>query len=169
MPKTTKKPSINAFLRAIYVVFLALLIALFYGLGIAAFYEAPKMPVYPKVLETTAAVKAGETETPAVKQARIDYEKANNDYQKNTELYQRNVSIIALVLAVATLVVSLVFAHRFLLISDGLLLGGGFTLVYSIGSGMAAGDAKYRFIIASIGLLITVVVGYLKFIKPKEL
>jgi hypothetical protein len=76
--------------------------------------------------------------------------------------------MITLGLAVLALIVSLLFLNKILIISDGLMLGGVFTLVYSIILGFSTEDARYRFVIVSVGLLITLGLGYIKFIKPNQ-
>ncbi len=54
------------------------------------------------------------------------------------------------------------------IISDGLLLGGVFTLGYSIILSFADDDDKFRFFVVIVGLVVTVVLGYLKFIRDQE-
>ncbi len=54
------------------------------------------------------------------------------------------------------------------IISDGLLLGGVFTLGYSIIRGFAGDDDKFRFFVVIVGLVVTVVLGDLKFIRDEE-
>lgn len=158
------KKEMKDWVKVLYTIFLALLIALFYGLGVAAFYPSPKAPETP--------VSIGKVEpaqmTAEEKQASLDFEQANQKYNVEMQTYNRNVSMITLVLAVVSLVVSLLLIGGVQIISDALLLGAGFTLIYSIGLGLATGDARYRFIIVSVGLGITLIVGYLKFIRQRE-
>lgn len=151
-------------LRALYTIFLAVLITLFFGLGVDAFYPQPKAPTYPALMEKQ---EPGVNESLQVREERLRYEKEQKDYMKVIATYNRNVSVITLGLALAALVISLLFVSRILLISDALLLGGLFTLIYSIGRGFASDDLRFRFVIVSIGLLITVALGYLKFIKTR--
>ncbi len=152
-------------IKLIYTFFLGLLVALFIGAGIAAFYPEPKEPNYPKILEKTE-MTPGTTETPKIREARIKFDKEVKDYVKKLALYNRNVSIISLVFSLIILTLSLVLLDKLLIISDGLLLGGVFTLAYSIIRGFSSEDEKYRFIVVSIGLLISLFLGYVKFIKP---
>lgn len=150
----------NGVLRAFYTVFLAILIALFFGLGVAAFYEAPKRPTPTMAIEKEETVEnKGEI---------LEYEANQREYEKSSQSYNRNVSMITLGLALVSVVAGLLLTNKILLLSDGLMLGGVITLVYSIIRGMQTEDAKFRFIVATIGLLITVVLGYVKFIKNKE-
>ncbi|NTU88765.1 MAG: hypothetical protein HGA54_02510 [Actinobacteria bacterium] len=155
-------------LKALYTIFLAVMIALFFGLGIDAFYKSPTPPEYPIYAEKAIA---DDDETAKAEQAKIqaEYEAAYNIYDDASKLYNRNVSIIMLVLAVISLVASLMFSGKMNVLPDGLMLGSVFSLIYSIIRGFMAGDSGYRFIIVTVSLLITVSIGYLKFIrKPKE-
>jgi hypothetical protein len=154
-------------LRVLYTVFLAIIIVLFYGLGVAAFYPAPKAPDYPNIMQKESEPIIGELNEEQVR-SQEDYEVAQREYNNQAKTYGRNASMIILGLAVISLVVSLTFLNNILLISDGLLLGGVFTLVYSIIIGMSTEDAKFRFSIVTIGLLITIALGYIKFIRPQS-
>jgi hypothetical protein len=162
-----KNDSMNSFLHFVYTVFLAILVAFFWGMGISAFYPGPKVP------ETTPAVEvsykdAGTALTAEQKKAQLDFEQKQKDYNEKEKVYSRNVSVISLVLAVLTLVASVLIAGRVSILPNGLLLGSVFTLMYSIGRGFASEDAKFRFIIVTIGLLVTVFIGWWKFIKGKK-
>lgn len=152
-------------IEALYTLFLALLAALVFGLGVSAFYESPKMPEYPTVLNIStkdAAMTKEQTN------AQISYDKSMKNYQTEVSTYTRNVSMVTLGLAVIALVVSLIFLDNIYVISNGLLLGGVFTLIYSMIRGFMTDDTKYRFVIALIGLIIALVIGYIKFIKPNR-
>lgn len=153
-------------LKAIYVVFLGLIIALFCGLGVAAFYQQPKGPKEPEAIPQTVDQKQGLV----VNQAEVNYQ---NEYRKYEEEklkpYNRNVSIITLALATLILVISLLLSNKLPILSDGILLGAVFTLIYSIIRGISAGNPRFTFIIVSIGLVITVFIGFWKFLrKPKS-
>jgi preprotein translocase subunit SecG len=153
-------------LKAIYVVFLGLIIALFCGLGVAAFYQQPKGPKEPEATPQTVDQKQGLV----VNQAEVNYQ---NEYRKYEEEklkpYNRNVSIITLALATLILVISLLLSNKLPILSDGILLGAVFTLIYSIIRGISAGNPRFTFIIVSIGLVITVFIGFWKFLrKPKS-
>ena len=150
----------NGALRAFYTVFLAILIALFFGLGVAAFYEAPKRPTPTMAIE--------KEETPQSSTEILEYEANQGEFERSNEAYNQNVSMITLGLALISVVAGLLLTNKILLLSDGLMLGGVFTLIYSIIRGMQTQDAKFRFIVAAVGLFITLGLGYMKFIKNKE-
>jgi len=153
-------------LKFIYTLFLGILVAIFVALGITAFYPAPTPPEgiseqgYEKALPTV--------ETPAQKKAQEELNKELAEYEKEMGIYTRNVFIIALTAAIIILVISLTTVRKIDVIADGLLLGGTLTLFYSIGMGAMTPDNKFRFLAVSVGLLVTLAVGYIKFIKGQE-
>lgn len=159
-------------IRFFYIIFIGILLALFVGVGTAAFYKAPKYPEYPASMKYPAPA-TNETPVKASDSSalRADQEKYDNLYKKFDEankLYQRNVSIIALTAAVLMLVISLTIFRQLFVIADGLLLGGVFTLIYSMFRGFETKDEIFRFIVIAIGLAISLIIGYIKFIKPQE-
>lgn len=164
--------------RIIYTLFLGILVALFVGLGIAAFYPSPVAPEYPRELEyppvvsrsDQPAVPVATPETKEMAEMREAYQKQSDTYFKETmPQYNKRVSIAALVAAIIILVLSVSVIRRFDIISDGLLLGGVFTLVYSIIRGfMSDNNTVALFTVTTVGLVVAVVVGYLKFIHPEK-
>ena len=159
-----KKTEHYTLLKAIYVVFLGLIIALFCGLGVSAFYQQPKEPSAPVGNAAENITKTGPS------QAQLDYESQYRQYEE-TKLkpYNRNVSIITIILATVILVLSLILSAWLPILSDGILLGAVFTLVYSIIRGISAGNVRFTFIIVSVGLVITIFIGFWKFLrKPKK-
>lgn len=150
-------------LKIMYTLFLGILLAIFVGVGIDTFYPAPKAPESPLSYE----VKYDRPLTEEERQAEAAFQNEQKSFMEKLSVYNRNVSIIALVFAVAFLVIGLSLAHRIDVISDGLLLSGVFTLLYSIGRGFAAEDTAYRFMVVSVGVVVALALGYLKFIKQK--
>jgi hypothetical protein len=149
----------NKILTLVYTFFLGAMLALFVGLGISTFYEAPKPPEFPITLESKAAQTPEDT-------AKIQkYDDESRNYQKVSQTYNRNVSVIALICAVVLLAVSLAFERFNAVIANGVLLGGLFTLLYSIGRGFASQDNKMTFITVSIGLVIAIYLGYRRFAR----
>jgi len=65
------------------------------------------------------------------------------------------------------LILSLVLQKKIDMLSDGLLLGGVFTLIYSIFRSFGGNDSRYSFAVVSVGLILTMVLGYIKFIQPQ--
>ncbi|MCX6761092.1 MAG: hypothetical protein NTZ84_03265 [Candidatus Nealsonbacteria bacterium] len=152
-------------IKLIYTLFLALLVALFVGLGISSFYPGPKAPQYPLQLDET---KPGCDETAEYKTIRAEFNQSQQKYMEESKPYNRNVSIVSLVAAIIILVSSLTLLNKIKMIADGILLGGVFTTMYSIIRGLMSEDSQFRFLIVTVGLLIALVLGYVKFIRPKE-
>jgi hypothetical protein len=150
----------NKVLKLVYTFFLGILLALFVGVGINTFYPGPKMPEYSTAITTYGKEPSAE-ETKAQKAYDLKMEKHNKDMQP----YNRNVSIITLCAAVLLLIISIVAEKRIKVISDGIMLGGLFTLFYSIGRGFASEDSKYVFLVISVGLAIVLYLGYHRFVK----
>lgn len=150
----------NKAIKIIYSIFLGLLIALFIGLGINTFYPGPKEPSYPT---ETSYTKDVPTEEQAAKQN--EYNDAYAKYNEEFKVYSRNVSVIALICAVILLVVSLIYEKKIRVLADGILVGGLFTLIYSIIRGFMSEDTKMTFVTVSIGLLVVLYLGYHKFVR----
>ena len=152
-------------LKILYTLFLGLLIALFVGLGIDAFYPGPKAPDYPIALDTT---KPGCEEDAQTQAARLKYDQDMKNFNDASKPYSRNVSMMSLAFAIVIMIASLALFSKIKMMADGILLGGVFTTVYSIIRGLMSEDSRFRFLIVTVGLLIALVLGYLKFIRPKE-
>lgn len=158
-------------IEIIYTFFVGILVAVFVGVGIAAFYEAPKEPTYPAILKVySTPVEMGTTSTTS---ARLEKEQKKFDqlqevFQKQMNTYNRNVSIIALIAAIILSSVSITYFKNLHVIADGLLLGGVITLLYSVVRIFGSGDDKIRFVVVSIGLFVALALGYKKFIAQQK-
>lgn len=121
------------------------------------FYPEPTGPEYPTFY--------GKELTADEQKQQAAFDVKQRAYDKKLQSYNRTASLITLVIAVVILSISLIFEKQLGLIADGLLLGGIFTLLYGVGRGMATDNSKYRFMVAGIGLAISLVLGYLKFTR----
>lgn len=149
-------------LPLLYSFFLGILLALFVGIGVNTFYEAPPSPEYPVELQTSKEF------TEEQRQIERTFEASMREYEETLQPYNRNVSIITLVASVLLLVVSMVFGRHLKVIADGIMMGGLFTLIYSIGRGVASGDTKYMFVTISVGLIVVIFLGYRQFIAHDQ-
>lgn len=152
-------------MQIIYVIFLGVLIAVFCGLGINTFYTPPKAPEYPTILQSEQYKTVPTSQTAEELKAQKEFDAAQRKYQNDLKPYNRNASIMALVLAVIALALSLTVLIRWEVIANGVMLGGVFTLAYSIILGMQTEDTKFRFILVTAGVVVALVMGYVKFIK----
>lgn len=152
----------NNVLKLVYTFFLGILLAFFIGLGINTFYAAPKSPEFPAVLSTYGKEPQMTNEQVAAQKV---YDLSIEQHQKKLKPYNRNVSMIALAGAVILLVLSILYENKIRIIADGVMLGGLFTLLYSLGRGIASEDSKYMFAVVSVGLAVVLYLGYHRFVR----
>jgi len=152
-------------IKFVYTIFIALLVALFVGLGIDAFYPGPEAPRYPTELDQ---VKPGCEETLEQQTLRKEFNQNQDSFMEESKPYSRNVSIISLMAAILILVLSLTLLAKIQMIADGILLGGVFTTLYSIIRGLMSDSSQFRFLIVTIGLIIAFILGYIKFIRSNS-
>jgi len=149
-------------LKIIYTFFLGLLLAFFIGFGINTFYASPVAPPAP---DFGYVGKEGLSQEQQAQQTAFD--KTRESFDKNhLNPYNRNVSIAALAAAVILVAVGLLLERRIDVMADGALLGGVFTLIYSLGRAMASQDSGYAFVTVAVGLIIVLGLGYLRFVRP---
>jgi hypothetical protein len=151
----------NKILKLVYTFFLGLLLAIFVGMGVNTFYQPPKAPEYPQ--ELRQVIKEPDLLQPTAEQQAFD--KQMEEYSEESKAYSRNVSVITLIAAVAFLAISLLSEKKIRVIADGIMLGGLFTLLYSLIRGFASEDSKYTFVAVSIGLAIVLYLGYHRFVR----
>ena len=151
----------NKLLTLVYTFFLGLLLAIFVGVGISTFYPAPESPEYPVALNSY-----GKEMTPKQEALQLKFDIKMEAYNEKMKPYNRNVSIMVLIAAVLCMVISFVYEKKIRIIADGVMLGGLFLLLYSLGRGFASEDTKYVFAMVSIGLIIVLYLGYHRFIRP---
>ncbi|MBI2589641.1 hypothetical protein HYW32_01255 [Candidatus Berkelbacteria bacterium] len=152
-------------LRVVYTFFTGVLLATFVGVGIAAFYPAPTMPEHPLVFDERVA--PNESETPEQKERQALYDTSFTAYQEAMKLYSRNVSIVALIGSLILMAIGLLSSEKFRVIADGFLFGSLLTLLYSVGWGFATEDNRYRFLVVTVGLVVALALGYMKFVAPQ--
>lgn len=149
-------------LTFVYTFFLGLMLVIFVGFGVNTFYPGPTAPEYSISMETY-----GKMPTDEQIQKQQAYDRAVRQYNKKLQPYSRNVSLISLAAAVALLVISLLSERKVLVLANGVMLGGLFTLVYSIIRAAMSEDSKYIFIVVTVGLIIVLYLGYHKFVRKR--
>jgi hypothetical protein len=145
----------NKVLKIIFTLFIGVMVALFVGFGIEAFYPSP---LYPDIVweeNMTAAQEA------AMQAAQTAYDEA-------VRVRYQIVSIVITAVAVIIMVGSMFLEKRNRTLTNGLLLGGLFSLVYGSTVGFGAGSAMVTFITVGIGLIAVIVVGVRRFGPSRE-
>lgn len=161
----------NTLFRIIYTLILGIVIAFFFGIGIQAYYEPPKQPEYPM---TGFDYRYGEPKLEGEEASRYDeeqriYQEKLQVYEEERQSYERNVAMILMSLAVVTVAGAFVATNRIGFISDGVLLGGLFTILHSIIRGFAAQDTKFLFMIVTVAVVVVMVLGYRRFmVRPNQ-
>lgn len=143
-------------LQVIYSFFLGLVVVGLVAIGINTFHPQPRWPQLP-------SDKYGGQPTP---EQIAEHEAAYESVRLAQEAWSLNTSIILLVCATVILAISLWRPATMAVISNGLLLGGIFTMIYAVGQSLSTGQGQLsRFLVALAALVVTVGVGYLTFIR----
>jgi hypothetical protein len=168
----------SAGLQIIFSIFLGLMVTAFIGIGVYTFYPMPE-PGFQKKIESLnrqqeqiRSFKA-ETALTADERARLqtiqsEIDRTQDQLNAAMEVWGRNTSIILIACATLTMVLSLIRREELPVISNGLLLGGVFTMIYSVGIIIATGASMARFAVMTVALIITLALGYLRFVRGRK-
>jgi len=165
-------------LQTIFSFFLGLMVTAFIGVGVYTFYPPPETR-FTEELQTLFRQQEDiqsfkdQTQLTAAERARLrtiqdDIRRLEDAQTAAREVWGRNTSIVLIAFATVVMSVSLVRADQLRVISNGLLLGGLFTMLYGIGWIIATGTSQARFWVMTAALLITIALGYLKFVRGRE-
>jgi hypothetical protein len=146
------------FLRAIYTTFVGLLIVTLVGVGISVFYPNPEYTDYFDAPSVTSKDNYQQREN--------ERQRKLEEYDKAKERHDRVGTLVALTISLILVVISLSLLKTIDFLANGLLLGGLFTLIYSIYLSFETGDNIYKFIVLLVGLVLSLILGYLKFVLP---
>ncbi|MBK7820613.1 MAG: hypothetical protein IPJ61_05955 [Tessaracoccus sp.] len=130
----------NAALQIIFAFFLGLVVVAFVGIGANTFYPSPNYPADPYDPEV--------------------WEAAHSQWALIT-------GVVLLLCATALLAVSLFLPEHQAVLSNGILLGGVFTMIYAVGMAFSADTSLVRFGVVTVALAVTIAVGYLKFARGR--
>lgn len=152
-------------IKLIYTLFLGLLLAIFVGVGIEAFYPGPKVPELSESMTKQPIIT--QSPTPEQIEKQEAYDREWKTYRQASEKYNRNVAAIVIGAAIILLIIGLTAVEKIGILSDGFVLGSVFTLLYAIGRGLGVMDDTSRFLVVTAGLVIALTLGYVKFIRPQ--
>ena len=79
--------------------------------------------------------------------------------------WARSTSLILIAFATLAMAVAVLRADQLSVLSNGLLLGGVFTMLYGVGLILATGTSMARFIAIALALVVTLGIGYLRFVR----
>jgi hypothetical protein len=167
----------SAGLQTIFAIFLGLMVTAFIGVGVYTFYPSPRTASSRRVLELNRQEQAvrnskGPNElTPEdrvkLEEIRVELNKAQDAAQVFRESWGRRTSIILIAFATLVMTISLIRADQLPVISNGLLLGGVFTMIYGVGWIVVTDTSVTRFMVMTVALLITLALGYVRFVRRR--
>lgn len=164
----------DAGLRTIFSFFLGLMLTAFVGVGVYTFHPPPEQ-FDSQIRELGRREQAIRTSKRPDELTAADRDQIQEiDRQRNTLVdaaaearkpWGRSTSVILIVFATLAMAVSLVRADQLPVISNGLLLGGLFTMLYGVGWTVATDTSITRFVVMTAALVITLGLGYVRFVR----
>lgn len=151
----------NRVVRALYTLLLGVLIALFVGLGTATVHPAPAEPQAPPAL---AAARQTRELAPEEQLQWAAHERDREAWEEQLGRHSRDLGVAALAGSVLLLVLGALLERRRPVLADGVLLGGLFTLLYSVVRGLLSGDTLVAFGLVTAGLFLVLHLGYRRFV-----
>ncbi len=169
----------QAILQALYALFLGGIITAFLVVTLTTFYPQPSFETQQivelqqrqqQIYECPDGKGCEITQAEQAEIARIDkeLEPLRAQQEQARQEWARNAGLILIAAATALLGLSLVRWDRAIVLSNGMLLGGLFTMVGGIGLSIAGGEGVARFLVLALALALTVGLGYLRFARRPE-
>lgn len=165
-------------LQTIFSFFLGLMVLAFIGVGVNTYYRSPAEKYTKPQREMSREQEAIGRHAPPgglslSEQAKLDslsemQEAVNERQQAEIKDWARVTSIILVLFATLALVVSLVLSGQLRVISNGLLLGGLFTMLYGAGWVIFSGNSAARFYVICFALIVSIGLGYAKFVRGRK-
>ena len=177
MPKEQRQGA----LQLIFSFFLGVLLVVFVGVGVYTFYPGPwesDTPDQERLDELRRdqeeywgqgpeGEKLSAAEEAEMEAVRDEMDEIQDRIDEEASVWGRNTSIVLIVFATLLMGISLVLPDRMRVISNGVLLGGLFSVVYGTGWSFVGGDSIARFAVVSVAVILTLVFGYVRFVLPR--
>ncbi len=170
-------------LQFIFSLFIGVLIVVVVGVGVWTFYPPPdseNSPQQQKLQELYRQQELGNigTKSPdgsldATQQAKAEKIQVQiNTLQREMDKLRKpwavNTSIMVLSIATILMAISLLLPESWKVFSNGILLGGLFSVIYATGVSFAGGNSQARFWVSLAALILALVFGYLRFVRGKR-
>ena len=165
-------------LQTIFSFFLGLMVLAFIGVGVNTFYQSPAEKYQKQQQEISRKMEALNIKNPGAStdtttQAQLlklqnEQNALQDKIQAEESVWRRNTSIVLVIFATLVMGVSLVRSEQLRVISNGLLLGGLFTMVYGSGWVIFSGNSVARFLVILLAFAVSVALGYLKFVRERQ-
>ena len=168
----------NTGLQIIFSIIIGLMVAAFIGVGVYTFYPPPDKDYQKQIQELyrqqediqtyKEPSKLSAAEQKKLQEIQDQIRALEDKHASQREVWGRNTSIVLITLATIVMSISLIRADQLPVISNGLLLGGVFTMIYGVGFIIATGTSYARFAVMTVALVITLVLGWVRFVRVKQ-
>jgi hypothetical protein len=164
----------SAGLRTIFSIFLGLMLTAFVGIGVYTFHPPPTEHDS-RIRELNSRERGIRGSRPSSELTTADRDELEEIRSQRSELLEAaeearkpwslSTSVILIIFSTLALVVSLIRADQLQVISNGLLLGGVFTMLYGVGWTAFTGTSIIRFLVMTVALVVTLGLGYVRFVR----
>lgn len=168
-------------LQLIFSFFLGLLLVVLIGAGVWTFYPQPysqNTPEGQKLQDLyrqreSIDMKTGPVARTPAQQAEWDrLDKQIRAIEKKRDALQStwaiNTSIVLITFATALMAISLFLPEHLRVFSNGVLLGGLFTVLYGTAWSFAGGNSRARFFVILVAVVLAIAFGYLRFVRGRK-
>jgi len=162
-------------LQTIFAIFLGLMITAFAGVGLYTFYPSPDRAINQRMTALNRQELAIRNARPPdeltvedrqrIQQIQDELARMEDARSVDREAWGRRTSIALIALATLSMILSIARGVQLPAISNGLLLGGVFTMVYGVGWIIVTDGSAARFFVMAVALAITLGLGYLRFVR----
>jgi hypothetical protein len=161
-------------LSTIFAIFLGLMVTAFIGVGVYTYYPDPvtfndRATELDRQRQAIANSKTPEALSPEerarMQQLLDERNKVQDELSEARKAWGRRTSIILITLATFTMAISILGAPQLPVVSNGLLIGGVFTMLYGVGWIIATDTSTARFLVIALALAITLGLGYVRFVR----
>ena len=149
----------------------------FFGIGVYTFYASPYEELSAQietlnrqeesVRDSRSSEELTTTDRSQLEEIRTKRDTVDDTLRLANEAWVRTTSIILIVLATLVMAASLMRTEQLPVISNGLLLGGVFTMAYGVGWGIFSGSSVMRFVVITVALILTLGLGYARFVRQR--
>lgn len=166
-------------LQVIFAFFLGLMVTAFIGIGVYTFYppgtdeiddrlEELRLEEQDLRFDGRPQLDLSEEQRARIKEIDAETRELGDRRRERQERWTRDSSVILVLLSTLVMAVSMVRADQLPVISNGLLLGGVFTMLYGTAWTLASGESQLRFWVMAFALLVTLGLGWMRFVRGQR-
>lgn len=167
----------NYALQTIFSFFLGLMALAFIVVAVITFYPSPdqeRQTDIDKLFREQQAIyqaadgeKLSPEDEKRIEEIQTEIDRLNELNMATQEGWARNVSIVLIIFATLLMGISLIRSEQLRVISNGLLLGGLFTMIAGVIWVISSGESIARFAVIVFAFAVAIGLGYLKFVRER--